>query len=118
MQPLESEPGAVHRSGVHEEHAGAHKERVSGHADVEHVINRLRRVEGQVRGLQKMIEEGKDCEAVLTQLSAVRAALDRVGMFVISHRMKECLEGAGESLDPGAIEAALEVFLKYASCGR
>ena len=52
-------------------------------AEVDQIIRRLRRIEGQVRGLQRMIDEGKECEAVLMQLSAVRAALDRVGMFLI-----------------------------------
>ena len=43
-------------------------------AEVDQIIRRLRRIEGQVRGLQRMIDEGKECEAVLMQLSAVRAA--------------------------------------------
>ena len=41
------------------------------------VINRLKRTEGQVRGIQKMIEEEKDCMAIMTQLSAVRSSIDR-----------------------------------------
>ncbi|NLE74219.1 MAG: metal-sensitive transcriptional regulator [Actinobacteria bacterium] len=87
-------------------------------SDVEQVVNRLRRIEGQVRGLQRMLEDGRDCEAILTQLAAARSALDRVGMFLISHRMKECLEGAGQHVSQEAMEAAFEVFLKYASLGR
>ncbi|NLG66619.1 MAG: metal-sensitive transcriptional regulator, partial [Actinobacteria bacterium] len=67
---------------------------------------------------QRMIDEGKECEAVLMQLSAVRAALDRVGMFLISHRMKECLQSTGETVSQEAMEAAFEVFLKYTSLGR
>ena len=42
------------------------------------ILNRLARIEGQVRGLQRMIEEGKECEQILAQLAAVRSALDRV----------------------------------------
>lgn len=87
--------------------------------DVERVLNRLRRIEGQVRGLQRMIEEGKDCEAVLTQLSAVKSALDRVGIFLISHRMRECLEhGSATEVDEAAMEQAFEIFLKYVQCVR
>lgn len=87
--------------------------------DVERVLNRLRRIEGQVRGLQRMIEEGKDCEAVLTQLAAVKAALDRVGIHLISHRMKECLDaGARTDIDEAAMEQAFEIFLKYVQCVR
>lgn len=87
--------------------------------DVERVLNRLRRIEGQVRGLQRMIDEGKDCESVLTQLAAVKSALDRVGIFLISHRMKECLAREGSTeVDEAAMEQAFEIFLKYVQCVR
>ena len=84
-------------------------------ADIEKLINRLRRVEGQVRGLQRMISEDKRCEDVLTQLAATRAALDRVGVFLISHRMKECIRQSSEDIgiDEMAVEEAFEVFMKY-----
>ncbi len=48
----------------------------------EEITNRLKRVEGQVRGLQRMVEEQRDCEAIMTQLMAARAALDSVGLRV------------------------------------
>jgi DNA-binding FrmR family transcriptional regulator len=87
--------------------------------DVDRVLNRLRRIEGQVRGLQRMIEEGKDCEAVLTQLSAVKSALDRVGIHLISHRMRDCLQtGTQVDIDESAMEQAFEIFLKYVQCVR
>jgi DNA-binding FrmR family transcriptional regulator len=83
------------------------------------ILNRLARIEGQVRGLQRMIEEEKDCEQILAQLSAVRSALDQVGTHLISHRMKECLEDqTGVTLDPAAFEKAFEVFFKYTQCMR
>jgi DNA-binding FrmR family transcriptional regulator len=47
------------------------------------VLKRLRRLEGQIRGVQRMIEEGKDCTDVVTQLSACKAALDRVGYRLV-----------------------------------
>jgi DNA-binding FrmR family transcriptional regulator len=82
------------------------------------LINRLRRVEGQSRGLQRMIEEGRTCEEIFTQLAATKAALDRVGVLLISWKMRECLaeEGADEVASPVAVEKALEAFLKYARC--
>ena len=55
------------------------------------LINRLRRVEGQSRGLQRMIEQGRPCEEIFTQLAATKAALDRVGVLLISLKMRECL---------------------------
>ncbi len=87
--------------------------------DVASVLNRLRRIEGQVRGLQRMIDEGKECEQVLTQLSAVKSALDRVGIYLISHRMKECLEtDSRDDVNEAAMEQAFEIFLKYVQCVR
>ncbi len=58
---------------------------------MEGITNRLKRIEGQIRGLQRMVEEQRDCEAVLTQLMAARAALDRVGLLVADNFVRECL---------------------------
>ncbi|MFA4965571.1 MAG: metal-sensitive transcriptional regulator [Thermoleophilia bacterium] len=82
------------------------------------LINRLRRVEGQSRGLQRMIEEGRPCEEIFTQLAATKAALDRVGVLLISLKMRECLaqEAGDEVASPQAVEKALEAFLKYTRC--
>lgn len=55
------------------------------------VRKRLRRVEGQIRGLQKMLDEGKDCRDVITQLSAAQAALDRVAYRLIGAGMRYCV---------------------------
>jgi len=83
------------------------------------ILNRLARIEGQVRGLQRMIEEGKDCEQILAQLAAVKSALDRVGTHLISHHMKECLQDeAGVELDPATVEKAFDIFFKYVQCMR
>ena len=58
------------------------------------LINRLKKIEGQTRGLQKMIEEGRDCENILTQLAAVRSAIENVGALVLSNYFKFCFSGA------------------------
>lgn len=57
----------------------------------EETTNRLKRVEGQIRGLQRMVDEGRDCEAILTQLMAARAALDQVGLIVADNFVQECV---------------------------
>lgn len=57
----------------------------------EEITNRLKRIEGQVRGLQRMVTEQRDCEAILTQLMAARAALDRVGLLVADNFVQECI---------------------------
>ncbi len=59
--------------------------------DNRQITLRLKRIEGQVRGILKMIEEKQDCEKVLQQLSAARSALYRVGTSYISMNMEECL---------------------------
>ena len=57
----------------------------------EEINRRLKRVEGQVRGLQRMVDEQRDCEAILTQLMAARAALDRVGLMIADNFVQDCL---------------------------
>lgn len=80
------------------------------------LVKRLRRVEGQARGLQRMIEEGRPCEEVFTQLAATKAALDRVGMLLISLKMRECLVDDGDETTREGVERALDAFLKYTRC--
>jgi len=58
------------------------------------LINRLNRIEGQVRGISKMVAEGRYCIDVLTQLQAVRAALSRVETTMLQDHLGHCIEGA------------------------
>ncbi len=89
-----------------------------GEKETARLINRLRRVEGQARGLQRMIKEGRPCDEIFTQLAATKAALDRVGVLLISLKMRDCLEEeAGTDIgSQEAVERALEAFLKYTRC--
>ena len=54
------------------------------------LLKRLRRIEGQVRGLEKMITDDRDCESLVTQLAAVRSAIESVGALVLNNYMKLC----------------------------
>ena len=83
-------------------------------AELDKMVNRLKRIEGQVRGLQRMVAQGAPCEDVLTQLSATRAALDRAGIFLITHKVRECLLDEGDVSSEVAVQRALETFQKYA----
>lgn len=58
------------------------------------VKNRVKRMEGQLRGILKMMEEGKDCKSVITQLSAVRSAVDRTVGVIVSENLLECVRKA------------------------
>lgn len=75
------------------------------------VRKRLRRVEGQIRGLQKMLDEGKDCRDVITQLSAAQAALDRVAYRLIAAGMRYCVVNPEET-DGMTTEELERLFLK------
>jgi DNA-binding FrmR family transcriptional regulator len=55
------------------------------------ITGRLRRIEGQARGIQKMLEEGRDCEEMLTQTMAMRSALDLVGARIMEYHLDRCL---------------------------
>lgn len=89
---------------------------ITAEAERKQIINRLRRLEGQIRGLQTMIESGKDCEAVLTQIMAAKSALNQVGLHIIGHSMKRCLIDEGDQTRDELIDEAIAVFLKYSSC--
>jgi DNA-binding FrmR family transcriptional regulator len=60
------------------------------------VVKRLRRAEGQIRGVIAMLESGRDCADVVTQLAAVSRALDRAGFKIIASGLQQCLAGEGE----------------------
>lgn len=55
------------------------------------VVTRLKRVQGQIGGIIKMIEEGRDCSDVVTQLAAAARALDRAGFKIIATGMRQCM---------------------------
>lgn len=78
------------------------------------VLLRLRRIEGQIRGLQRMVEEGVPCTDVLTQVAAATAAMKKVGTVVVKTYMEECLDKTQRK--PGAKrEDALKDFQKAVS---
>jgi CsoR family transcriptional regulator, copper-sensing transcriptional repressor len=64
-------------------------------ASKDQLLTRLRRIEGQVRGLERMVEEDRYCIDVLTQISAVQAALDKVALGLLDDHAHHCVIGAG-----------------------
>ncbi len=77
------------------------------------VVNRLRRAQGQIGGVLRMIEEGRDCQEIVTQVAAVSRAVDRAGFALIAAGLKQCLvESEGrDSMDAAAME---RLFLSLA----
>lgn len=74
-------------------------------------ITRLKRSEGQLRGIQKMIEEERDCVDILTQLTAVRSSVDRVIELIITENLTACINDPLE--DPKAQKERLEKAVQY-----
>ena len=78
------------------------------------VLNRLRRAQGQLNGVIAMIEAGRDCKDVVTQLAAVSRALDRAGFKIVASGMRQCMN-ASDGDQPPMTEAELEkLFLTLA----
>lgn len=60
----------------------------------ENILLRLRRIEGQVRGIQRMIEEEADCSNILNQIAAVKSATAQVGLLIFKNHARDCIWGA------------------------
>jgi len=65
-------------------------------AEKEAVLKRLRRIEGQVRGVERMVEEDRYCIDVVTQVTAIQAALDKVALELLSDHAGHCVAGAAD----------------------
>jgi DNA-binding FrmR family transcriptional regulator len=65
--------------------------------DKQRLQGRLSRIEGQVRGVQRMVDEDRYCIDVLTQISAIRAALDRVALSLVDDHARNCMSGSMRS---------------------
>ena len=82
-------------------------------ADLGPVLNRIKRAQGQLAGVLRMLEEGRDCEDVVTQLAAVSRALDRAGFAIVASGLRQCLsqDPASDNLDVKKME---KLFLSLA----
>lgn len=82
-------------------------------SDMGKVVNRLKRAQGQLAGVVRMLEEGRGCEDIVTQISAVSSALDRAGFAIVASGLRQCLiESDGkETLQVKKLE---KIFLSLA----
>ncbi|MEI7520549.1 MAG: metal-sensitive transcriptional regulator [Miltoncostaeaceae bacterium] len=83
----------------------------------EQIMVRLRRAEGQLRGVQRMLDEGSACDDVLVQLAAVTAALDQVGLHLIGERLRGCTQADGE-ICADELERSVATLMRHARIGR
>ena len=79
--------------------------------DIKPIVNRLKRAQGQLKAVTRMMEEGADCQKVVTQLAAVSKALDRAGFAIISTGLQQCLTSDEPELDSKQLE---KMFLSLA----
>ncbi len=80
-------------------------------------LRRLKNIEGQVRGLQRMVEEEKYCIDIVTQISAVRAALNQVGLLVLRRHVEHCVVDAVKNPDPMAGSKIIDEMMKVLARG-
>ena len=76
------------------------------------LIKRLRRIEGQIRGVQGMIAEDRDCQEVLTQIMAARAALEQVAVALVNDYLEECLLTPDVQVAKDKLLNTIKLFLK------
>jgi DNA-binding FrmR family transcriptional regulator len=79
----------------------------------EALLARLRRIEGQIRGIHKMLEEDRVCEDIVTQLMAVRSSLDQVGLLIIDRHVDRCLADQPPEKALRDLQAALRLWLRF-----
>lgn len=77
------------------------------------IVNRIKRAQGQLAGVLRLLEEGRDCEDVVTQLAAVSKALDRAGFAIVATGLQQCL-AAGDSADSLDVKKMEKLFLSLA----
>ena len=77
------------------------------------VINRIKRAQGQLAGVLRLLEEGRECEDVVTQLAAVSKALDRAGFAIVATGLQQCL-ATGEGVDTVDVKKMEKLFLSLA----
>lgn len=81
--------------------------------DLKPAINRIKRAQGQLAGVLRLIEEGRECDKVVTQLAAVAKALDRAGFAIIATGLQQCVT-AGDGPDSLDMKKMEKLFLSLA----
>lgn len=85
----------------------------------EDLVRRLNRIEGQVRGIARMVEDEQYCVDILTQIAAIRAALDRVALGVLEDHVKGCVaEAAGSPQGEERLDELVEVIERFVTLRR
>jgi DNA-binding FrmR family transcriptional regulator len=89
----------------------AHEHHHGYHAQKDALVKRLHRIEGQVRGIEKMVADDRYCIDILTQIGAVTTALESLGFQILDEHVKHCVAGALASGDEAAAQAKTDELL-------
>lgn len=86
----------------------------SDNAPKEDVMRRLKKIEGQVKGLQRMVDQDKYCVDILIQIAAVRAAINKVGVLIVESHSRECLiRAVEENRQDESVDELVSVLAKF-----
>lgn len=79
------------------------------------ITNRLRTLKGHIAGIEKMVEDGKDCEDILVQISAVKSSIHKIGMIIVEEHALDCLlnQETDEFLDKETAKRIIKTLLNY-----
>ena len=82
--------------------------------DKQKIINRLKRAEGQLRGVQTMLDQENECIDIITQLSAVRSSVDRIMGIILADNLKKCIENPDRdrNIQQEKLERAIQMIAK------
>jgi len=81
--------------------------------DKEMLLKRLRRIEGQVKGIQKMIENDRYCTDILIQIAAVRSAINKVGGIVLENHLKGCVRNNLKNDNEEIVDELIDIMIKF-----
>ena len=88
---------------------------ITGYADdKEALLKRLRRIEGQVRGISRMVTEDAYCIDVLTQIAAIKAAIDQVGLILLQDHIKHCVTDSVRQGDSAKVDELVKAVSRFA----
>ncbi len=78
------------------------------------IINRLKKIEGQVKGIQRMVESGKCCDDIMIQISAIRSAINKVGGMILDTYIKDCLiSSLKNNENDDKLDDLIDTIVKY-----
>lgn len=85
-----------------------------GDAIKEDVLNRLKTIKGHINGIEKMVEEGKNCEDILLQIAAVRSSVEKTGLMILENYASDCLmEDVNSKETKEKLERVIGTIIKF-----